>query len=1084
MQTGLAGRIAQPFMHSKLTPLLMAAFLGIGIYSALLTPREEDPQISVPIADIFVGYPGASPAEVEHRIAQPLERTLANIAGVEYVYSASMKGQAMLTVQFYVGEETELSMVRLYQELLKRMDTMPPGATMPLIKTRSVDDVPVLALTLWSAGNTYDDYSLRRIGTELAQEIKKIEDVAAVDVIGGRSRQIRIELDPARLMAYRVDPLSIAQALQAANSQQASGRFTQNDTEYLVDAGSFLETADDVKRLVIGTHQGQPMYLASVAHVVDGPAEPSQYVAFGYGPAATTEAAVPGAHSAVTLAIAKRPGTDAMRLSETILQKVDLLDATLLPNEVKVEVTRNYGATASQKVSSLLFHLVVAVLSVGLIVGLSMGWRGGLVVFLSVPVSFALTLFVYYLYGYTLNRITLFALIFVTGIVVDDSIIIAENMERHFKMRKLPFRQAALAAISEVGNPTILATFTVIAAVLPMAFVSGLMGPYMSPMPIGASMAMLFSLIVALIITPWLAYMLLTRVKHDEEKEYRLEDTRIYKLYVATMRPLLDRAALRWGFLLGTGVLLIASMFLVINKVVAVKMLPYDDKSEVQVVIDMPEGTTLERTAAVTRELAAWLATQTEVVNYQTYVGTASPANLQGLLRQYDLRRGSHVADIQVNLRPADVRDRQSHAIAKDLRPGLQAIAETYGANVKIAEVPPGPPVRATLVAEVYGPDAYQQEAIAAQIRDVFAETPGVVDVDWDVEADQTEYTFVIDQEKAMLAGIPAARITQALALALNGQDVSTLRSESEIEAVGLHVRLAETNRSSLAALQSLPVQAMDGTMVPVGTLADIVPQTRDKTIFRKNQRRVVYVTGDVAGSFESPVYAMLDMEEALENITVPAGYTFTQHYTSQPFIEDDYSMKWDGEWHITYQVFRDLGIAFAAVLLIIYLLIVAWFQDLKVPYLLMVAIPLSLIGILVGHWLLGAFFTATSMIGMIALAGIMVRNSVLLIDFVKLRLADGVAVRQAVIEAGAVRTRPILLTAGTVVIGATVILFDPIFQGLAISLMGGSIASTALTLVIVPLLYAMFNGGTGQAASPATPVESSEAPAYATTSA
>ncbi len=1056
-KSGFAGQIARLFINSKLTPLLMAAFLGIGLYSAWLTPREEEPQIDVPIADIFVGYPGASPQEVERRVVEPLERIASNIEGVEYVYSTSMPGQGMLIVRYYVGEDVERSLVKLYNEIVKHMDRMPPGVTLPLIKTRSIDDVPMLALTLWS--ERYDDFQLRRIAEELAAEVKKIKDVAAVHLIGGRARQIRVALDPDRLAGFGLDPIAVTGMIRSANAQRASGSFSAQDTEFLVETGNFLSSSDDVANLVVGVHDGRPVYLRDVAEVIDGPEEPVQYVGFGAGAAYASAARPEGVAPAVTLALAKRPGADAMRLAEQILGKVETLEASLLPSDVHVAVTRNYGETASEKVGELLMHLLGAVLAVTLVVGLAMGWRGGLVVFLSVPITFALTLFVYYMFGYTLNRITLFALVFVTGIVVDDSIIIAENMHRHFKMRRLPFLQAALYSINEVGNPTILATFTVIASVLPMAFVSGLMGPYMSPMPIGASMAMLFSLLVALMITPWLAYRFFKNEEskpHNREKEYRLEETPIYRIYAATIRPMLESARKRWAFIGGVTVLLLASMLLFYFKLVAVKMLPFDNKNEFQVIVDMPEGTTLERTAAVTRELAAYLAEQPEVTTFQTYAGTAAPINFNGLVRHYDLRRGANVADLQVNLLGKGERDLQSHDIARRVRPTLQAIGARYGANVKIAEAPPGPPVVSTLVAEIYGPDYEAQRDVARQVRDLFESTDGVVDVDWMVEDDQVEYKLEIDKEKALLAGVPPQRIVDAVALALGGTDASTLYQERDVATVPITLRLAQRDRTGLEDLERLHVQAMSGALIPVADLVTIREQTRDKAIYRKNQQRVIYVTGDVAGELESPVYAIMDLQKKLGSIELPAGYRLGELYTRQPADEENFALKWDGEWHITYEVFRDLGIAFAVVLVIIYMLIVGWFQDLTAPFVLMVAIPLSLVGILVGHWLLGAFFTATSMIGMIALAGVMVRNSVLLIDFINLRLEEGAPLKQAVIEAGAVRTMPILLTAGTVVIGAVVILFDPIFQGLAISLMGGSLASTALTLLIVPLIYFM----------------------------
>jgi len=700
----------------------------------------------------------------------------------------------------------------------------------------------------------------------------------------------------------------------------------------------------------------------------------------------------------------------------------------------------------------------MAILAVGLVVALFMGWRSAVVVMMAVPVTFALTLFVYRIFGYTLNRVTLFALIFVTGIVIDDSIIVVENMHRHFSMKDRPLMAAARAAVDEVGNPTILATLTVIAAVLPMAFVSGLMGPYMSPMPIGASVAMGFSLVVALVITPYLAFRLIASGEDDEEdgEEYSLENTLIYRAYAATIEPLLDSPWKRWTFIGGTTVLLLGSVSLFYFRVVTVKMLPFDDKNEFQVIVNMPEGTPLERTNATLRDLSAYLTDRPVVTDVQTYAGDAAPVNLNGLVRHYDMRSAPHQGDIQVNLRAAHHRTRQSHAIAKSMRDSLQAIGDEHNAVVKIAEVPPGPPVRATLVAEIYGPDVETQRALADSVRQAFEATEGVVDVDWRVEADQTKYTFEVNKEKAMRAGVPTARITKTMRMALDGQDVTTLHQPDERSPVGVHLRLGQDHRSSLADLKNVHVQSQSGAAIPVADLVTVKKGVRDKQIDRKNQQRVIYVLGNVAGAIESPVYGMLDMQERLDAIDAPPGYSFNQLYTAQPQTDTDYALKWDGEWRITYKVFRDLGIAFAAVLLIIYILIVGWFQDLTVPLVMMVAIPLSLIGIVVGHWLLDAFFTATSMIGFIALAGIMVRNSVLLIDFVNIRLDDGAPLRQAVIEAGAVRTRPILLTAGTVVIGASVILFDPIFQGLAISLIGGAIASTALTLLIVPLIHYM----------------------------
>lgn len=1049
--------MARGFMDSKLTVLLMIVFMAIGVYSSFQIPREEEPQIDVPMADIFVGYPGASPTEVESRISKPLEKIISNIKGVEYVYTTSMQGQGMAIVQFYVGEDIERSLVRLYDEINKHMDQMPAGVTMPLVKTRAIDDVPMLALTLWS--DNYDDFQLRELAGELLHEIDKVNGVSITKAIGGRDRQLRVVVDKDRMAGSGIDLLSLAQSIQVQNHQMDAGNFYAGDTEFHVTTGRFLRTKEELEDLVVGTKQAQPIYLKQVATVLDGPELPKDYVSLGFGGASGKLAAYPSEYPAVTLSIAKKKGADAMKIADRVLQQVDHLKTTLIPDGVQVEITRNYGQSASQKVSELLLHLMGAILAVTFVVMLAMGWRGGLVVFLSVPITFALTLLSYYLLDYTLNRITLFALVFVTGIVVDDSIIIAENMHRHFKMKRLPFKDAALYAINEVGNPTILATFTVIASVLPMAFVSGLMGPYMAPMPIGASIAMLLSLFVALTITPYLGYLFLRekdKKPNTRKPAVELQQTFIYRLYERFERPLIENRKTRWLFLGITFFLLLGSVAMFFTKSVAVKMLPFDNKNEFQVVIDLPEGSTLERTSAVAREIGAYLSTRPEVVDYQSYVGTSAPITFNGLVRHYDLRGGSNMADIQVNLVGKDDRKEQSHDIAKLLRPRIQELGKKYGANIKIVEVPPGPPVLSTIVAEVYGPDHEGQMALAQQVKGLLEGTPDVVDVDWMVEDAQVEYDFVVDREKAMGHGLTSQQIVQHMALALQERPVSHMYREDAFEQIGIVLSLDPKDKSSLEEIGQLKIAGQQGEMVPVGDLVRVRERTKAKSIYRKNQKRVVYVLADMAGNLESPVYAILGMAEKLTGLQLPKGYGLEELYMEQPQFEDGYTVKWDGEWQITLEVFRDLGIAFMGVIAIIYMLIVGWFQNFRAPLVMMVAIPLSLIGIVLGHWLLGAFFTATSFIGMIALAGIMVRNSVLLIDFINLRLEQGIPFKQSVLEAGAVRTTPILLTAGTVVIGAVVILFDPIFQGLAISLMGGTIISTVLTLLIVPLVYYM----------------------------
>ncbi len=1081
MQEGISGKIAHFFINSKLTILLMAALMIIGVYSSFLIPREEEPQINVPMADVMVGYPGASPAEVESRVAKPLEKIISNIKGVEHVHTMAMNGQAMLIVQFYVGQDVERSYVKLYDELAKHEDMFPQGVYKPMVKTRSIDDVPMLALTLWS--EKQDEFQLRQIAEEVTSEIEKVKDVAITKEIGGQNRELKVILDKDKMAESGVDALGIMQMIQANNGSSQSGSFVQNDKEFLITTGQFLSNAEDVENLVVGVSKNMPVYLKQVAKIQDGPSTPKSYVSFGYGKANEKFKTAKSEYPAVTISIGKVKGADAMKISEKIIEKVEHLKKNLIPNDVHVDVTRNYGETASDKVGELLLHLGIAIIAVTILVMLAMGWRGGLVVFFSVPLTFALTLFAYYLLGYTLNRITLFALVFVVGIVVDDSIIIAENMHRHFKMKRLPFKQAAIYAINEVGNPTILATFTVIAAILPMAFVSGMMGPYMSPMPIGASIAMLLSLFVALTVTPYLGYHLLQETHNNdnfssnktkewvpdnqnlnniseekEEQEHKaaegLETSWIYRIYNKLERPFLENSSKRKILLLVTVVLLLGSVTMFLTKSVLVKMLPFDNKNEFQVVIDMPEGTTLERTTVVTKEIAQYLSTKPEVVSYQNYIGTSAPITFNGLVRHYDMRGGSNMADIQVNLLHKEERDVQSHEIAKAMRPDIQKIAKKYGANVKLIEVPPGPPVLSTLVAEIYGPDYKEQIKVAKQVKTILENTSDIVDVDWMVEDNQTEYKLEVDKEKAMLNGIAPQQVVGNLTYLLKEYPVSNLYDERSNDNVGIVLSLDDKDKTSLQDTQNLKIKGSQGNMIPVSDLVKVKNDTLQKTIYRKDQKRVVYVTADMAGALESPVYAILGMNEKLAKMKLPKGFKVNELYMEQPTDESDFTVKWDGEWQITLEVFRDLGVAFMVVIVIIYMLIVGWFQNFKTPIVMMLAIPLSLIGIVLGHWLLNAYFTATSFIGMIALAGVMVRNSVLLIDFIEIRLNEGVALKQAIIEAGAVRTTPILLTTGAVVIGASIILFDPIFQGLAISLVFGAIISTILTLIVVPLIY------------------------------
>ena len=847
MQDGISGKIAALFMNSKLSILLMIGLMIIGVYSSTLIPREEEPQINVPMADIMVGYPGASPQEVESRVLQPLEKVLSNIKGVEHLHSTAMNGQAMIIVQFYVGEDVERSYVKLYDELMKNQNIFPKGVYQPVVKTRSIDDVPMLGLTLWS--EKYDDFQIRQMAEEVSSEIKKIHDVSTIKEIGGRSRELKVVLDKDKMAENSIDALSIMQMIQANNGSMQSGSFVQNDQEYLVTTGQFLSTKEDVENLVVGVNQNMPVYLKQVARIEDGPGSAKSYVSFGYSKNNESYKNNPSEYPAVTLSIAKVIGADAMKISEEILNKVEQLKVNVIPNDVKVEVTRNYGETASHKVNELLFHLFVAIVAVTVLVMLAMGWRGGLVVFLSVPLTFALTLFAYYMLGYTLNRITLFALVFVVGIVVDDSIIIAENMHRHFKMKRLPFKQAAIYAINEVGNPTILATFTVIAAILPMAFVSGMMGPYMSPMPIGASIAMLLSLFVALTITPYLGYRLLKEKddqKHKEEDGH--ETSWIYMFYNKFEKPLLESKKKRYIMLGSIGLLLIGSIAMFFTKSVAVKMLPFDNKNEFQVVVDMPEGTTLERTAAVTKEIAQYLTTVPEVVNYQNYIGASAPITFNGLVRHYDLRGGSNMADIQVNLLHKEDRKVQSHDIAKRIRPSIRKIGEQYGANIKIVEVPPGPPVLSTIVAEIYGPNHKDQIKVAHQVKEILEKTDDVVDVDWGVEDSQIEYKLEVDREKAMLNGIAPQQVVGNLTYLLKEYPISNLYDENSANAVGIVMALDDKDKTNIDDIQNLKIKGLQGNMIPIKDLVKVRKDTLQKSISRKDQKRVVYVLADMAG--------------------------------------------------------------------------------------------------------------------------------------------------------------------------------------------------------------------------------------------
>jgi len=1055
---GIAGRLAHTFLNSKLTPLFIAASLALGIFSVAIIPREEEPQILVPMLDIATAMPGASPAEVEQRVTLPIEELVHQISGVEYVYSTSMPGQSLVIVRFLVGTPQEDALIKVYSKLYSNFDKMPPGVSQPLIKARSIDDVPILSLTLW--GEHYNGYQLRAIADEVQHSIQQVNDVSETAIIGGLPRTMRVVLSTAKLNAYGLSPMAIIRHLRAANDSVQAGSFAENNSEISVDAGNIFTRREDLEAVVVSVYHGRTVYLRDVAEqIIDGPADPSDYVLFGTSNTSVGAHQSPQQYPAVTITVAKRKGTNATDISNAVMKRVHGMQGVTIPTDVTITTTRNYGETAKAKSDELLEHLLLATLSVTLLVALFLGWRESGVVLLAIPVTLALTMSVFYLLGYTINRVTLFALIFSIGILVDDAIVVVENMVRHFRLSEnhgRPMSEVAVEAVAEVGNPTILATFAVIAAVLPMAFVRGLMGPYMRPIPVGASAAMLFSLMVAFVVSPWAALRLLG--KHLQKAKLLEPETENWRtrIYRRVMTPLITSARNRILFFVGVIVLLLISVALVPLGLVRVKMLPFDNKSELQVIVNMPDGTPLEQTARVAQALGAELAQQPEVLNYQTYTGTSGPYNFNGLVRHYYMRRQPNQADIQVNLLPAKQRSVQSHAIAKRLRPLLDAIGNSYGARIQVSEVPPGPPVVQTLVAEVYGPDMAGQTQVAQQIKSIFQHTDGVVDTDWYVEDPEPRLVMRVDEVKAAQHGIAVSDVSHALALALSGTEGGLIHDQTAREPVPAIVELDRADRSSEQGLENIRLPSADGGMVSLRELVIVEHKNIEPSIYHKNLRRVVYVTGDVAGAVESPVYAILKMNKDLDHLPLPAGYTLARYNASMPESTDHYSMKWDGEWQVTIEVFRDMGLAFAAVLVLIYVLVVGWFRSFIVPLIIMAPIPLTLVGIMPAHAMLGAFFTATSMIGFIAGAGIIVRNSIILVDFIELRLSQGMPLAEAVIDAGATRFRPMLLTAAAVVVGASVILTDPIFQGLALSLIAGAVASTFLSWPTIPVLYFM----------------------------
>ena len=1064
---GVAGRTARTFLRSKLTPLVVLASILLGVFAVLLTPREEEPQIVVPMVDVLIPFPGAGATEVESQLTTPIERRLWGIPGVEYLYSTSRTGAAFITVRFRVNEPLEPSIVKVRQELDAHPELLPPGAQRPVVRLLTIDDVPFLTLTLrgeMPAGE------LRKLGEEVAREIAAVPDTAQVRVLGAARRMVRVEPDPARLRSLGVSLAELQAALQSSDAQLPAGAVVERGQRTELQATGFFRSSEELARVVVRQSADRPIYVADVATVTDGP-EPEPAIIL------VSQKGEGGFEQAASIAIAKRSGVNATALANRVLDKVRALRGGLIPERMRIDVTRNYGETANDKSNELIEHLLIATLSVITLISLAMGWRSGLVVAIAVPVTLALTLLLTFLFGYTLNRVTLFALIFSIGILVDDAIVVVENIHRHLHLPGRPrsFARTVLDAVEEVGNPTVLATFAVIAAILPMAFVRGLMGPYMRPIPVGASAAMLFSLAIAFIVSPWAALRIFRREanlpptdpsglhpadpenvspepgEHSSAQPETMPETRLSRLYRRGMSMLLRSSRARWGFLAIVVLLLGGATALVATGAVKVKMLPFDNKSEFQVQLDLPAGTAREESLALGQKMARLLLEEPEVSAVQVHSGVAAPFTFVGLVRHAFLREGPEQVDIQVELLPKGKRKAQSHPIATRIRPRLEALASSADARLKLVEIPPGPPVLDTLLAEVYGPTAAQRDAYARKVLEAFRSTPGVVDIDSSLNPTAALLSLAVDREKAALHGVAPAAVVQAISSASQGLQLGTLHIDRGAAQVPIMLQLSVAHRD-LADLLQLTIPGARGA-VPLSELVELRSSKADPDINHKNLMPVAYVFGDVAGKIESPVYALQALNKKLDALAVD-GMPVARLGLAHPDNTEQLALKWDGEWHITLEVFRDLGLAFAAVLVLIYVLMVGWFQSFSVPLVILVPIPLSLIGILPAHGLFGVFFTATSMIGFIAGAGIIVRNSIILVDFIELKLREGMPLALAVEEAGVVRFRPMLLTAAAVMVGSAVMLADPIFQGLAMSLMAGEVAATLLSRAAVPVLY------------------------------
>ena len=1062
---GLSGRLAARFQSNALTPLLALSAMLLGIFAIVVTPREEEPQINVTFANVFVAFPGASTTEVENLVASPMEQVLAEIDGVKHVYSVSRPGMGVLTVQFEVGEGRTESLVRLYNAVFSNQDWRPGnvGILPPIVKPKGIDDVPIVSATLWTDDPERGTSELLKVAHALEAEIKRVPGTRDVYTIGGAQDIVHVELDPQLVAGFAMTLEDLRFALTASNVVTHAGALVSGNVETPVQAGTFLSNREDVAQLVVGMFDGKPVYLDDIATIRARGDQPEQYTWFATGPAATEAGLDPVAYApSVTIAIAKKPGTNATHIADAVVDRLAQLEATVIPEGVNITITRNYGKTADDKASKLIQKLAFATMSVIFLTWFALGWREAIIVGTAVIVTLAATLFASWAWGFTINRVSLFALIFAIGILVDDAIVVVENIHRHRGLRSGSIGEIIPPAVDEVGGPTILATFTVVAALLPMAFVTGLMGPYMSPIPINASTGMIISLAIALILTPWLSNRLLANAPiHVESND---KESGLYRLFARIMQPLLDedtgRRARTWlygGLIAAIGV----AILLVVFQFVVLKMLPFDNKSEFQVIVDMPEGTSIEHTGRVLDALAESIEKVPEVTDYQVYAGTAAPINFNGLVRQYYLRADSNVGDIQVNLADKKHRKRSSHEIAGSVRDELAAIGREYGASVKLAEVPPGPPVMAPIVAELYGPDYEQQKQIGRQLESIFHESPDVVDIDSSVEADATRFIIDVDRQRAALLGVPQKSIAAILQMALAGEDVTYIRQARERYPIPVRLDVPVSSKADLEALLALEVRSLSGQRVPISEIASVQEVSWDDAVYHKDLLPVVFVTADLAGELDSPLYGMFGLSGQINELTDTG---LEQRYISQPENPYYFSMKWDGEWQITYETFRDMGLAYSVGLILIFLLIVGQFRSYLLPLIIMAPIPLTIIGVMPGHALLGAKFTATSMIGMIALAGIIVRNSILLVDFILEERRAGRSLEDAVIRASAVRAKPIVLTALAAMMGAFFILDDPIFNGLAIALIFGILVSTALTLVVIPILFYSFrNLVTGQ---------------------